>query len=74
MRVRDVAERLEVSQATVYALIAHGKLKCSRIGLGRGVIRVSDDQLAAYLQAAEPVPVRAPAPPRPVKLRHLRLP
>lgn len=74
MTVKQAAARLEVSAATVYALIGSGKLGCRRIGLGRGVIRISEDHLAAFLQAAEPVPVSAPAPPRSVKLRHLRLP
>lgn len=74
MRVRDVAERLEVSTGTVYGLIAAGRLGCRRIGLGRGVIRISEDHLAAFLHAAEPAAASPPpAPPR-VKLRHLRLP
>jgi excisionase family DNA binding protein len=71
MTVREVAERLEVSPATVYALIAAGRLRCSRIGLGRGVIRISDEQLAEYLRAAEPVVAKPPATRH--HLKHLRL-
>lgn len=71
MRVREVAERLEVSPSTVYQIIAAGKLRCSRVGIGRGVIRISEEQLAEYLRAAEPVPARPPAPR--ARLKHLRL-
>jgi len=70
--VKQAATRLEVSQATVYALVAAGKLRCSRVGLGRGVIRISDEQLAEYLCAAEPR-TGPPAPAARVRLKHLRL-
>jgi excisionase family DNA binding protein len=76
MDVGETSERLEVSKATVYALVASGKLRCSRIGVGRGVIRISEEQLAEYLRGAETKAVdrsTAPAPP-PFKLKHLRLP
>jgi hypothetical protein len=39
--------------ALCYALIAAGKLRCTRHGLGRGCIRISEDQLAAYPVLAE---------------------
>jgi excisionase family DNA binding protein len=52
MRVKEAAERLEVSTATVYALVASGRLRCHRIGIGRGAIRISDDQLADYLKGS----------------------
>ena len=73
MRVREVAERLEVSVATVYALVASGKLKCYRVGMGRGCIRVSAEQLAEYLAGAEPKTSILPAPVRHPKLKHLRV-
>jgi excisionase family DNA binding protein len=71
MRVREAARLLEVSPSTVYALIAAGRLRCSRVGLGRGVIRISQEQLADYLRAAEPAPAQPPAPR--ARLKHLRL-
>lgn len=71
MTVKQAAARLEVSTATVYALIAGGRLRCTRIGLGRGVIRISDQQLLDYLRAAEPVAARPPA--TRARLKHLRL-
>jgi excisionase family DNA binding protein len=72
VRVGDVAQQLEVSTSTVYALIAAGRLRCSRVGLGRGVIRISDEQLAEYLRAAEQEAL-PPAPAPRLRLKHLRL-
>lgn len=76
MTVREVAKRLEVSTSLAYRLIESGKLPCSRHGLGRGVIRVSEEQLAEYLAGAErresAPPEPAPVPPR-QRLKHLRL-
>ncbi|QEH32120.1 Helix-turn-helix domain protein [Aquisphaera giovannonii] len=51
MTVRDVATRLEISASLVYQLIDSGKLRCCRHGMGRGVIRVTEEQLAEYLEA-----------------------
>jgi excisionase family DNA binding protein len=71
MRVRDVALRLEVSPSLVYTLISTGKLKCYRVGMGRGCIRISEEQLAEYFRAAESRPPAVPAA-RLVRLKHLR--
>jgi excisionase family DNA binding protein len=70
MTVRDAAKRLEISPATVYTMVASGRLRCYRVGNGRGVIRISEEHLATYLAGAEPIP--GPGPDRPVRLRHLR--
>jgi excisionase family DNA binding protein len=70
MRVREAAARLEVSTATVYALVASGKLRCCRVGVGRGVIRISEDQLADFLRAGETS--NAPPPAVHFRLKHLR--
>jgi excisionase family DNA binding protein len=72
MTVTQAAERLEVSQATVYALVASGRLRCNRIGMGRGCIRVSDEQLADYLRGSESVNV-PPIPVRQPKLKHIKM-
>jgi excisionase family DNA binding protein len=66
MNVRQTAERLEVSPSLVYLLISEGKLRATRHGIGRGTIRVSEEQLAAYLDSACGKPVRE-------QLRNLRL-
>ena len=72
MTVKQASEKLEVSVATVYALVAGGMLRCSRIGLGRGVIRISEDQLIEYLRGAEPV-VQKPATAVRPRLKHIRM-
>jgi excisionase family DNA binding protein len=71
MTVKQAAEKLEVSQATVYALVASGRLRCYRVGMGRGCIRITDEHLAEYLKGTEPVIAPAPSPPRHVRLKHL---
>jgi len=53
MTVAEVAKRLRVSPACAYALIDAGELACYRIGLRRGVIRVSEEQLQAFLARNE---------------------
>ena len=47
--VKQAAERLNCSMASIYGLIAAGRLACHRIGLRRGCIRVSEAQLHAFL-------------------------
>jgi excisionase family DNA binding protein len=67
VRVKEAAFRLDVSPATIYGLVAAGKLRCHRVGLGRGAIRISEDHIVEYLAGAErkvvlpsvPVPVRS---------------
>lgn len=56
MNVRSAAARLEISASTVYALVAAGKLGCTRHGVGRGCIRISQAQLEAYLMSTMPDP------------------
>jgi excisionase family DNA binding protein len=70
MTVRDVAEKLSCSTATVYALIASGKLRHYRIGTSRGAIRVAEEHIAEFLNGAEVGPL---APPPNVRLKRLRL-
>lgn len=73
MNVRGAATRLEVSPATVYALVASGRLRCYRVGMGRGSIRIAEEHLQEYLEGAEPVARRITASARPASLKHLRL-
>jgi len=40
----------------VYALVAEGRLGCYRIGLGRGTIKISREQIGQYLQRSLKVP------------------
>lgn len=75
LKVPDVVKRLNVSQSTVYALIESGRLPSHRIGCGRGAVRVSEEDLIAYLDSCRTErtsdePRRAA--PR-IKLKHLRI-
>jgi excisionase family DNA binding protein len=74
MTVRQTAARLEVSATTIYNLIAAGKLRCHRVGLGRGCIRISEEHLADFLRGAQRG-VETPSGPAPVRSfrpKHLR--
>lgn len=48
LTVTDAAKRLKMSPDTVYGLCESGKLPHSRIGNGRGRIRITQDDLAAF--------------------------
>jgi excisionase family DNA binding protein len=45
---------MNVGKATVYELIASGKLPAHRVGNGRGTIRVRPEDLAAFEQSSLP--------------------
>jgi excisionase family DNA binding protein len=49
LTVKEAAERLGCSAATIYELCAARRLPHTRVGLRRGVIRISEADLAAYL-------------------------
>jgi len=70
LTVADVAKRLRCSPSLVYGLCASGKLPHHRLGLGRGTIRVTEAQLAAFLEGT----AITPAPSQPEELRHIRSP
>jgi excisionase family DNA binding protein len=53
MKVGDVAKQLNCSASLVYEHIASGRLRSYRIGKGRGGLRVSEEQLAAFLKETE---------------------
>ena len=75
MTVSDAAERLRVSISCVYQLVERGRLPHHRIGIGRGAIRFSEEDITGFLTSchhAEPVPVATPVRPR--QLKHIRLP
>ena len=70
MTVADVARRLNASESFVYGAIAAGRMQHHRLGRGQGGIRVSEEQLAAFLRGSErgggrqppdQAPTRAPA-------------
>jgi excisionase family DNA binding protein len=50
--VKEAAKLLRVSPATVYALVANGTLPACRVGVGRGVIRIRDEDLQRFAAPA----------------------
>ena len=68
LTVKQVAQRLNVSQSIIYALVEKGQIVCHRIGVGRGSIRISEEDLACYLKSC-----RNTASSNRPKLRHLNL-
>lgn len=63
LTIKDVAERLNISERTAYRLIEEGDIPCKRVGTGRGTIRVRPAALEAYINqpSREVLAVAAPA-------------
>lgn len=55
LTVKQAADRLGVSQRTIYDLVACGRLRCQRVGVGRGTIRIQPSDLDGCI--TEPVQV-----------------
>jgi len=73
LRVKQVAERLNLSESKVYEMVERGELSHHRFG---GAIRVSEEQIAAYLEETKrerQEPERRKSQPRLPTLRHVRL-
>lgn len=51
LTIDQVAEILNVNKPTIYALLRSGEMKGLRLG-GRGVWRISENDLQAFLDAA----------------------
>ena len=73
LTVKQVAERLGVSNASVYRLIEAGQLSAHRIGVGRGTLRVSEAALESYLRSVEVVVDGEDFRPSRGPLRHIDL-
>lgn len=54
--VQEVATRLGVAPTTVYALCRRKQLMHTRIGSGRGTIRIPEEALATYLESVTIIP------------------
>ena len=71
LTVAEVASRLRISKAVVYRLLAEKKLEHYAIGGGQGGKRISEEQLAAYLErvrCGEPRSAPKATPRKPLKL------
>jgi excisionase family DNA binding protein len=77
LTVKQVAEKLNVSESFVYGLLASGRLKHHALGKAQGAKRITEQQLSEYLTATERGgDPRLPAPKAklaPGPFRHLKL-
>ena len=75
LTVKDVASRLNVSQSCIYQLVETGKIPHHRIGVGRGAIRFTEDDIAEYLDRnrSQPASGRQPNSTTRPKLKHIKL-
>lgn len=69
LKVKEAAERLSVSEGTIYGLCRDRRLRHVRVGRGRGTIRIPEDALDALVlgvtvQAAEGAASGVTSPPR----------
>lgn len=71
LTVREVAEVLRVSGSLVYQLIEQHRLPVHRVGNGRGSLRVSEVDLAAYIDACREGSLPPTQPQRRVRLNNL---
>ncbi len=75
LTVKDVASRLNVSQSCIYQLVETGKIPHHRIGVGRGAIRFTEDDIAEYLSCnrSQPTTCGQPRSATRPKLKHIKL-
>ncbi len=76
LTVPEAAERLNVSRGTIYHLCESGDLPHRRVGVGRGRIRFTEEDLQEYLDRKKVAGRKheSPAPkPKSIRLQHLRL-
>ncbi len=59
LTVKQAAERMNCSPATIYQLCAAKLLPHSRVGLGRGVIRIAETDIDVYFKARRVEPERS---------------
>ena len=67
--VKETAEKLNVSETTVYGLVARGSLASHRIGVGRGTVRITQQAIDRYLTDCRETPPTQPG----ATLRHLKV-
>jgi excisionase family DNA binding protein len=69
MKVKEAAAWLEVSESAVYALCSKGQLTHSRVGVGRGAIRISEEDLQDYRKSC-----KVSQPSLSMDLKHIKTP
>jgi excisionase family DNA binding protein len=75
LTVKDVAQKLNVSQSCIYQLVESGRIPHHRIGLGRGAIRFTDEDITNFLAGSrEETRHNTPAHKSPTRrLKHIKL-
>ncbi|MBI1902911.1 MAG: helix-turn-helix domain-containing protein [Planctomycetes bacterium] len=87
LTVQEAASLLRLSRGAVYVLCSSGRLPHYRVGVGRGAIRISDGDLATFIEQCRQEPpdraaAAAPSSPGPAPrqrwphaggFKHLRL-
>ncbi len=75
LTVKELAQRLRVSEATAYILVKQGKIASYRIGGNRGAIRIRPEDVVAYLASAMQPASNAMPLTKPVRiqLKHMKL-
>jgi excisionase family DNA binding protein len=74
LTIKEAADRLCCSSALVYQLCARRKIAHARVGIGRGRIRIREEDLQAFLDGATVFAAGPRAPRRErVRLKHLTL-
>ena len=72
--VKATAKELGISVSLVYGLIAAGKIRHERHGLGRGTIRIPAEAMDEYrLGCTVGQDVKPTTPKQTVRLQHLRV-
>jgi excisionase family DNA binding protein len=71
LTAKQAADRLGVATATIYSLCGSRRLKHQRIGVGRGVIRIQEEDLQAYSDGAT-VGLESDSSPDSSQLRHIK--
>lgn len=69
LTAKETAARLNVSVKCVYSLIESGKLIAHRIGVGRGTLRIAEEDLTRFLSESKVDVAHVVAG----KLRHINL-
>ncbi|NQV26374.1 MAG: helix-turn-helix domain-containing protein [Rhodopirellula sp.] len=75
LTVKDVAQKLNVSQSCIYQLVESGRIPHHRIGLGRGAIRFNEADITEYLMSnrEESSDKQATRITRTRRLKHIKL-
>lgn len=75
LTVREAADQLSLSIASIYEMVRAGRLPAVRVGRRGGAIRIRPEDLEDFLQASSQQTQKQSAPrvARRVKLKHIRL-